>query len=43
MFNWMTSHAALEYGAGRHPIKGIRKSIIINSVTSDWREKGALA
>lgn len=31
------------HGAGHHPIKGIRKSIIINYVTSAWREKWELA
>ena len=31
------------HGAGHHPIKGIRRSIIINYVTSDWREKWELA
>jgi len=31
------------HGTGHHPIKGIRKSIIINYVTSDWREKWELA
>lgn len=27
------------HGFGHHPVKGIRKSIIINYVTSDWRDK----
>ena len=31
------------HGVGHHPIKGIRKSIIINYVTSDWRDKWELA
>ncbi len=31
------------HGAGHHPIKGLRKSIIINYVTSDWRDKWELA
>lgn len=28
---------------GHHPIKGLRKSIIINHVTSEWRDKWELA
>ena len=31
------------HGAGHHPITGVRKSIIINYVTSAWREKWELA
>ncbi len=31
------------HGFGHHPVKGIRKSIIINYVTSDWRDKWELA
>ena len=31
------------HGVGHHPIKGLRKSIIINYVTSDWRDKWELA
>ena len=31
------------HGFGHHPVKGIRKSIIINYVTSDWRDKWQLA
>lgn len=31
------------HSVDRNPIKGIRKSIIINYVTSDWREKSELA
>ena len=31
------------HGVGRHPVKGIRKSIIINYVTSDWRNTWELA
>ncbi len=31
------------HGVGHHPVKGIRKSIIINYVTSDWRDKWELA
>ncbi len=31
------------HGAGHHPITGLRKSIIINYVTSDWRDKWELA
>ena len=31
------------HGVGHHPIKGIRKSIIINYVTSDWRDTWELA
>jgi hypothetical protein len=31
------------HAVGHHPIKGIRKSIIINYVTSDWRNKWELA
>ena len=31
------------HGAGHHPFKGIRKSIIINYVTSDWRDSWELA
>lgn len=31
------------HGVGHHPIKGLRKSIIINYVTSAWREKWELA
>ncbi|MDP6517415.1 MAG: 2OG-Fe(II) oxygenase [Alphaproteobacteria bacterium] len=31
------------HGVGHHPITGIRKSIIINYVTSDWRDKWELA
>lgn len=31
------------HGVGHHPVKGIRKSIIINYVTSDWQDKWELA
>ncbi len=31
------------HGVGHKPIAGLRKSIIINYVTSDWREKWELA
>ena len=31
------------HGVGQHPIKGLRKSIIINYVTSAWRDKWKLA
>jgi len=31
------------HGVGHHPIKKLRKSIIINYVTSDWRDKWELA
>lgn len=31
------------HGVSKRPIKGIRKSIIINYVTSDWRDKWELA
>ena len=31
------------HGVGHHPIKGLRKSIIINYVTSDWRDNWELA
>jgi hypothetical protein len=31
------------HGVGHHPVKGVRKSIIINYVTSDWRDKWELA
>ena len=31
------------HGVGHHPVKGVRKSIIINYVTSDWREKWQLS
>lgn len=31
------------HGFGHRPVKGIRKSIIINYVTSDWRDKWELA
>jgi len=31
------------HGVGHHPVEGTRKSIIINYVTSDWREKWELA
>lgn len=31
------------HGVGHHPVKGTRKSIIINYVTSDWRDKWELA
>lgn len=31
------------HGAGHNPFKGLRKSIIINYVTSDWRDKWELA
>jgi hypothetical protein len=31
------------HGVGRHPIKGIRRSIIINYVTSDWCDTWELA
>ncbi len=31
------------HGVGHTPIKGVRKSIIINYVTSDWRDKWELA
>lgn len=31
------------HGFGRHPIKGTRKSIIINYVTSEWRDQWELA
>lgn len=31
------------HSVARSPIKGVRKSIIINYVTSDWREKWELA
>lgn len=31
------------HGAGHHPIEGVRKSIIINYVTSAWREIWELA
>ena len=31
------------HGFGHHPVKGIRKSIIINYVTSDWRDRWELA
>jgi len=31
------------HGVGHHPIKGLRKSIIINYVTSEWRDKWELA
>lgn len=31
------------HGVGHHPAKGIRKSIIINYVTSDWRDISELA
>ena len=31
------------HGVGHHPIRGIRKSIIINYVTSDWRDRWELA
>ena len=31
------------HGVGHHPVEGTRKSIIINYVTSDWRDKWELA
>lgn len=31
------------HGVGHHPIKGLRKSIIINFVTSDWNDAWQLA
>ena len=31
------------HGVGHHPIKGLRKSIIINYVTSEWCDKWELA
>lgn len=31
------------HGMGQHPFTGVRKSIIINFVTSDWQEKDQLA
>lgn len=31
------------HGAGHNPVKGLRKSIIINYVTSDWRDAWELA
>ncbi|MHA1567201.1 MAG: 2OG-Fe(II) oxygenase [Alphaproteobacteria bacterium] len=31
------------HGVGQHSFKGLRKSIIINYVTSDWREKWELS
>ncbi len=31
------------HGVGHHPFKGIRKSIIINYVTSDWQDTWELA
>ena len=31
------------HGVGRHPIKGLRRSIIVNYVTSDWRDRWELA
>jgi hypothetical protein len=31
------------HGVGHHPIRGIRKSVIINYVTSDWQDKWELA
>lgn len=31
------------HAVGHHPIRGIRKSIIINYVTSEWRDKWELA
>ncbi len=31
------------HGVGHHPVKGIRKAIIINYVTSDWRDTWELA
>lgn len=31
------------HGFGHHPVKGLRKSIIINYVTSAWRDKWELA
>lgn len=36
-------HAHSWHGAGHHHFEGIRKSIIINYVTSDWRDKWELA
>lgn len=31
------------HGVGHHPLKGLRKSIIINYVTADWRDTFELA
>ncbi len=31
------------HGFGHYPVKGVRKSIIINYVTSDWRDRWELA
>lgn len=31
------------HGVGHHPVKAVRRSIIINYVTADWREKWELA
>jgi hypothetical protein len=31
------------HGVGRHPIEGLRKSLIVNFVTSEWRDKWELA
>ena len=31
------------HGVGQHPFEGVRKSIIINFVTSDWQETSQLA
>ena len=31
------------HGVGHHPVKGVRKSIIINYVTSDWMDTWELA
>ena len=31
------------HGAGHNPIKGIRRSIIVNYVTADWRDRWELA
>lgn len=31
------------HGVGHHPVEGIRRSLIINYVTSDWQDKWELA
>jgi len=31
------------HGLERRPIRGVRKSVIMNYVTDDWRERGQLA
>ena len=31
------------HGVGHHPVQGVRKSIIVNYVTSDWRDTWELA